>query len=341
MSTKTCIKFLHYYNNIKLFDIKCCFKTMRYRILSAAAIATLAVVLCGCTANHYEGVLPRALYTNTLYDTYSYSQENNQNGDKLRYWRGGYTYPDFELDSKIAGSRQGSEVSFYLSAIRADLKPEWERLSQEHTYAPATIDKFETPAQVKYADYRREVLDTSRAIELERGYKALHGVSESYVRDHCELIADAMNDALPGLAKFIDPKYEDLYVYRQWPAYVTQQALFKYAKTQDIDKADSTYGLTEFPFVEKLRGTDKEPNVTLWYKHTSEQAYHGLGSWVPQGQVFFVQHYRCAPQDLKAARSEFFEYYPEALTLSNEIRARNGLPLERIEEPETSWFDLF
>ena len=254
----------------------------------------------------------------------------------LRGWIGAYTLADYDIDKLIAGERQGNEKSFYLTAVSESLKKDWERLP-DGEYGPAILSKFGSPAGVDPVEYKTKVFDHPRIKDLEIKFNAMHRVNRSYVKKNCRLIVDGMNDSLPGIFKFIDPKYDDLYMKRMWPAHISQIASFRYAKTTDLDHADRTYMNTDYPFVEELRGTEDEPNVVVFVEHPSEQAFHGLAFLVPQYKRFNVAFYQCDADELQQARGLFIKNNPEALKISNEVRKANGLPQEQPSDP--TWYN--
>lgn len=282
--------------------------------------------------------LPVPLYRNLFNDIGTYNSLEHAKGDRLRHWEGAYTLADFELDSLIAGERQGDEQSMYLTTAPQKIK-DLRKLAKlaDNEYSPMIIEKFESPAGVKPEDFQREVYNNPRAVELDHNFNAMHKVSRVFVKNECKLIVDGMNDSLHGIFYFKDPKHDDLYMKRMWSVIPSQIAAFTYATTKDYSKADRTYFATDYPFIEELKGTEDEPNIILFEPHYSKQVAHG---WVPNQLIphyrkFYVSFYQCTPEQIFEARQIQLKYYTETLEAANKFRAKHGLELEKVEDPDS------
>lgn len=319
---------------------------MKRNILLGAILVTVAstTLLSGCslTSRHESAIQDREeagrpvpFYYAFLSGIGTYNGLAYSEGDKIRYWIGGYTYADYDLDSKLAGERQGDEKSFYITAAPLAVKQLAEKHLPEHEYATVTLEKFESPAEIKPSVFYEQVYNSSRAVELDRGFNALHKISDGYVMKNCKLIVDGMNDALPSIFTFDTPEHEDLYMNRMWSPIATQLAAFRYASSKDLSKVDRSYMGTDFKFVEEFRNDKEAPNVVILRRHETTQTFGGFlpNSLTPDYRRFFMSHYYCTPDQVKQARINYLKAYPEALKLSNEIRAKNGLEPEDLRDP--------
>lgn len=120
--------------------------------------------------------------------------------DQLRgydYWA--FTYADAGLDAKIAGERQGDEVSLYLTTAPEWItSSEWFETRPSNVYPTIHITRFySSSCCLNTDDFKEQIFYQPRTGELDHGFFAVHGVDRKYVWDHYKLILRVVNDTLP------------------------------------------------------------------------------------------------------------------------------------------------
>ncbi len=299
--------------------------------LSAAGFA-VALVLTGCAAP-FQSLNDLAGIGNPIYDSgFSFSASYAEDtGRRLRGAVGAFSYPDFALDRLLAGKRQGDEISMLTVASPKKYQQNWPRLLPDGHYPPMHIMVLDSSnSGLGTAEFKRQYYESKRAIELDEGFAALHGLDVAVVREKCRMITDVNNDTLPTFYYFPDPKHEELYMQRLWSGLASTLASFRYAKSKEgtsLEKLRQDVGF-DSPFVEELRGTDNEPNEALVWKHYTVLRWLPSSPYLDLRPTAWFTHYRCEPEALYEARQSFLLRYPEACEIAANFYAASHLPPE-------------
>lgn len=295
--------------------------------------ALTALLFAGCSAAPFQQFHDSLLSSVPVYRTsYSFAASAlEEKNDQLRnYYSASFTYADAEIDAKIAGERQGDEVSLYLTTAPLGItQTEWYQSRPAGVYPPIHIASFDSSASGLSSNaFKQKIFYNPRTEELDHGFFAAHGVARRYVMSHCKLIVSYINDVLPLPFAFDTKAHEDLYMQRAWGPAVTLIASFKYGNTDKRERGYSRGKLPneffEVPYVEDLRGTEREPNVLVIFPHYKDLYGSVLpGAFAPKMDTW-IRHYRCSPEQIKEARREFLEDNEQARAEYQRLIEKHG-----------------